>query len=791
MNIDNVGLNLLEKIKNNPKELIENFSNIRRDVNEITKILLKKEGWNDLDIAIAKIILEISNSIYNNTDMDILLLEDGIYDLLLEKYKEYDSNFQVGASPIQFPRLNNEFENKEIINLITPVYYISEEEINKQKEMIFPEIITREKVLTRDDFMRNPVEYIREPITKRQHNTSHNHPDLVGTLDKCKFVLTKEAEDREVLDDPKVKVLERDWLFPLLGKLYNQNDIIDIIATIKYDGVSVEADITDHIISARTRGDTNLSAAADITPIFEGYRFPNALPLKEPIGMKFEAIITKSNLEKFNKIKGYNYKNGRTAIIGLLGGSDAPLYRDLITLIPLQTDIKDESGEPLDRLVEIEFLNKYYCRDQLLRYSVISGNYVSALFQIKKFTDEAEYSRGFLPFMYDGVVFEFYDRKIREILGRKNYINKYAMAVKFNPLVRHTIFRGFSYTVGQNGVITPMIHYDPIEFFGSIHTKSTGSSYERFCKLDLNIGDIINVEYTNDVMPYVSKPLNSHNENNHLRDKYEEEMFPQYCPSCGTKVVVSDSGKSAFCTNLDCPERLIKKLANMMDKLNINDFAEERIKDLINIGHVKSLRELYNLGNSVMIEILGEVNGTKLRERLSVLRDEPTPDHILIGSLGFTGLSSKKWKIILSEITLDEFLKLYESGELETKCYNELISINGVGKATIETILNEMPLYYDDMRYICDNFNIIITYGCKQVKGVIRFTGFRDKDLVNKLVDYGYDADDNAIVTKSTDILLIPYEGYNSGRKIEKATKYGVQIIPVDKFLIDNFRYED
>ena len=78
------------------------------------------------------------------------------------------------------------------------------------------------------------------------------------------------------------------------------------------------------------------------------------------------------------------------------------------------------------------------------------------------------------------------------------------MAVKFDPWEKQTIFRGYTYEVGQHGNITPMIHYDPVEFMGTIHTKSTGSSLNRFNNLGLKYGDIINVTYVNDVMPYVS-----------------------------------------------------------------------------------------------------------------------------------------------------------------------------------------------------------------------------------------------------------------------------------------------
>ena len=64
----------------------------------------------------------------------------------------------------------------------------------------------------------------------------------------------------------------------------------------------------------------------------------------------------------------------------------------------------------------------------------------------------------------------------------------------------------------------------------------------------------------------------------------------------------------------------------------------------------------------------------------------------------------------------------------------------------------------------------------------IRFTGCRDKQLEQLLTGMGYDCDGNSGVTKSTSILLVPYEGYNQGGKYAKAVKYGINRIPIQKF---------
>ena len=47
-------------------------------------------------------IITICNICYNDTDKEILPIEDGVYDLILEKYKKYNPRFQVGADIVIF-----------------------------------------------------------------------------------------------------------------------------------------------------------------------------------------------------------------------------------------------------------------------------------------------------------------------------------------------------------------------------------------------------------------------------------------------------------------------------------------------------------------------------------------------------------------------------------------------------------------------------------------------------------------------------------------------------------------
>lgn len=743
-------------------------------------------------------LIYIGNITYNYSDSDVLPIDDGIYDLLIAQLQRIDYNrCPVGAIPIDTINVNDKYSPKlDSDEPIKPFTRMTAEDMIKLEESFYPSILNMNRAFDPRANMEKP--FIRlgvkdSYISKRVRTVSHNYPNLVGTLEKCKFVLDKQAIDLGVFEDSNVTVLERDFFVPLLNRgLIDYNTPIQMIGTLKYDGVSIEADVNTEIISARTRGDTDLNEASDLTPIFEGYKFPNARELSEPIGMKFEAIVLYDDLKKLNELYGTNYINGRTAIIGLLGSSDARALRDFITLVPLQCDFGPDVVKP-DRVTEIQFLNKYYANREYLRWVVIEDTYTNLLFRIKKYVEEAEYFRAWSRFMYDGVVLEFTDPYLVNTLGRKNSINQYAMAVKFNPLKRITTFTGFTYTVGQNGAITPMIHYTPIEFLGSIHTKSTGSSYERFRDLNLFIGDKIEVTYVNDVMPYVNKLDIDANTQNHLREPNPEEMFPTHCPCCGTELVESARGKTMYCPNMNCEERQNQRLTNMLSKLGVKNFSQAAIETL----GLYTLKDFMNCSTDDLA-VLGPTNKVKFYEELHKLRTNPLPDYMVIGALGFTNIASKKWKLIFSNISLERLYMSYiqenanpdiftimsTSGVVYNSLEDFISNIKGVGPITAKTICEEFDFFIKDIDYIIANSLYRETpIGNSEEKYQIRFTGFRDKQLAEVLNKFPFiDCDGDAGITKKTTILLVPFKGHTS-TKVTKALKYGVKVVDVKEFL--------
>lgn len=738
-------------------------------------------------------IITICNICYNDTDKEILPIEDGVYDLILEKYKKYNPRFQVGADVVIFESSKKKagpyFERPmtDAITFMDPV---------NDKDVFFLDdiVIDPTKFIDRRDFENKATPPSVDFITKRYRNTAHNHPELVGTLDKCKFVLDKDAIERGVFNDYNVKTVERDFFQEHLQRgIIRPDEKFDVVLELKYDGISVEADCTDEVVSARSRGDTGMDQASDLTPFLKGYKFPHRPAGSPMVGVKFEAIITQSDLPFFNKAKGYEYKNCRSAIVGLLSSGDAWKYRDFVTLVPLA--VEQEVFETVcnsDRTQEIQYLNQYFVSKGCpMRWTYVNGNYIENLFWIKLFASNAEMMRYAVPFMYDGIVVSYRDPKIRNALGRENSINKYSIAVKFNPLKKETVFRGYSYTVGQDGSITPMIHYDPVEFYGTIHNKSSGHSYARFQELQLRKGDMIDVEYVNDVMPYVTKPINDWNLEN--EQKMMPEPFPHLCPICGAEVIVSDSGKSARCPNPDCGGRQLARMINSCAKLGLDGFGEATVAQ-IGKYHLHEMFDLLTCENweeELRIRGFGPIEAANAHNQIMALTNREITDAQLLGSVGFTGISTKTWELVLPEIDYDKLREMFNMLDPSKIYYkrtvNFLSSIKGIGPATADTIAREFTYFQKDVDWVIQHGKVVRFVPRTGKK--IRFTGFRDKAFCEYLNSIGFLADDDADVTKDTFVLLVPDSSFQS-KKTQKAKKQNILIVPVNEFRenIENYK---
>ena len=601
-----------------------------------------------------------------------------------------------------------------------------------------------------DDYVINPDD--NDCSYRKLRNTGHRY-DLCGTLDKCKFVTNLDAKSAGVFDDTSVMVFERDFLNPHIKKgIVNPNDIT-IIASLKYDGISVEATVQgDTIISACSRGDMANNEASDLTPILGGMKFKRAegISKQDEFGIKFEFIVNSLNMNRLLKQYKVNYVNHRNAIIGLFGRLDARAFRDYMTPVPL------ESSLDTDRITEIQFLNKYYTKGLDLRHIVIRGNKSEVLKQLSEFVEEASNIRSFMPFAYDGIVVEYVDPNIRNILGKLNSIPRYSVAIKFNPLKRQSIFTHYTYSVGYSGVIIPMAHFEPVDFMGAIHDKTTIHSYARFKKLRLCKGDKVNLSLNNDVIVYLTKA-----EDDNTREDREQylEKFPTHCPSCGTKLEYSLSGDTAYCPNFYCRERSLNRIAGMLQKLGVKDFSLETVRAL----DIKNVIELFNVDTKRAQQVLGTNNGIKFKKTIEALKDVELPDYRVLASLGFPGIGNNTWLKLLQGAPIDVLL----NGTIDdiANCYRQIRV--GIGPKTVRCIITERDHFREEIEFLYKNLKILNTpVGIVRKHKIVVFSGVRDQQLEKLFEEKGFKISDSFV--NGCTVLVVPNIGYIS-TKVKKA----------------------
>lgn len=699
--------------------------------------------------------LMVCNIIYTNTNNTYPIINDDSYDSIITIMRRCNMKIPVGADLMNLSNISNIINQSNSIENPNLVYVDGKLEIVKQvpeyNQMIFlKDLTTNITPYYKEDFLINPD----TTKVERKLKTAQSKYHLCGSLDKCKYVIMNHAQQYGKLDDPSVSIFERDFLHKHIQEgIIDPNNISGIVS-LKYDGVSVENEISGYtIINSYTRGDINSNNVSDLTSIFGGTEFIRAktanLNLGYPFAVKFEYIITHDNMVRLSNDFGKTYVNNRQAVSGILSGLDARLYKDYLTPIPIETSLN------MDRIHEIEFMNQYFTSGIDFRYSYIHGNVADILYLVSMFVEEADSLREYMNFLYDGIVFEYTDPNIRHYMGKRDSIPRYSVAIKFNPMERKTTFLYYSFSVGKDGRITPIAYFKPVEFLGGIHNKATCHSYERFKKLNLKPGDRIKLTYVNDVMPYLDRLPEFEQDPNNTNNIIE---FPITCPSCGSQLYMTDTQKSVYCTNFKCPERMINRLADMLKKLNIKDFSTETIRAL----QVYTFKDLYYYDRNKASEILGPVNSLNLFTALEELKTNSNyPDYIWVGSVGFSNIAERTWKLILEQFSID---RLLHREPLET-----LIAISGIGQATIDTIYKELPYFIEDLYFIFNTFKWTKSEYNVTKKPKAVFTGVRDPEVANKLTSLGYDVSEGG-VTKDCQILIVPRLGHVSS-KVERAFK--------------------
>ena len=601
-----------------------------------------------------------------------------------------------------------------------------------------------------DPFLRKYKKFRKEPIVEVTHvnrrttSIEHIYPELKGTLNKANKIYDSECEKDT---DISVESFIRECMSN------TRNIYVKYRFSYKYDGNSLVASIIDDRIDLGvTRGDDD--KGIDLTHLFKNLVFTN----RGICGVQFEIMMSYKDFESYKKKRNKSYANTRSAVTSIITSSDGAKYSKYLSLVPLKaTNVSYKDAEEL---------NEKFADGIDYEYIEIEGS------SIKEVMDAfhayvMSIQRDDLGYAIDGVVIECLDDDVREAMGRKDDIDRFSIAYKFPPMVRYTTVQDISVTVGRTGLVTPMVNYFPVEFNGTIHNKSTLSSYERYKNMDLVKGEQIGVSYNNDVMPY---PFKIDNEGN--RELHETEKpipFPLRC-KCGSKF--EKFGANYYCTNPGCREKLLAKYEYFYDSLGVRDFKQKKIQRLIKEGIITDITSLLTFDIDALEDIDGfSVKTIKsLKKQFDFLKNNPIDEAKLVSALSIIG--ERTARSILSIMPLSVIFS-NPNRLLEIK-------IDGIEIATKEKFIKALFCMKDAVDFYRDLLHVNeVKLKDDMVK--ICFSGFRDKNLKMILESLGFEVVDS--VTKKIKYLVIPDSSFtsNSVEKANKYRKYGVEIITLSQ----------
>jgi DNA ligase (NAD+) len=281
-----------------------------------------------------------------------------------------------------------------------------------------------------------------------------------------------------------------------------------------------------------------------------------------------------------------------------------------------------------------------------------------------------------LRYEMDGAVVKVNDAVIQERMGMRIRSPRWAVAWKFAAQRATTRLLAVDWNVGRTGVVTPRAILEPVFLAGVTVQHATLHNLDQLERLDLHVGDEVEIERAGDVIPKVLRALADQ------RTGAETPIeIPVACPTCST-ALARDEGKVALrCGNFACPAQLKGHLAHLAGRgaLDIRGLGDKQIEQLLQEGLIKDAADLFTLRLAPVAELerWGTKSAQNLLDQLETAKTRPL-DRFLVG-LGMREVGERGAQILARAF-----------GTLEgvaAATREELLDLDEVGEALAESVL--------------------------------------------------------------------------------------------------------
>lgn len=475
-----------------------------------------------------------------------------------------------------------------------------------------------------------------------------------------------------------------------IGRLLDPDVVLDYVVEPKLDGLSIVLTYENGVfIQGATRG--NGEIGEDVTP---NLRTVAALPLRIPAAVDGPPapprLVVRGEvffrLPAFEELNRRRIENGEAPFVNPRNAASGALR---------QLDPRITAGRPLDlacyQILAGEGSDLPTTQWDVLHYLAGLGFPVmldhSAHFtQMDKmlvYINAWEDKRNTLDFEIDGIVIKVNDLATYKQLGIVGKDPRGAVAYKFPAEERTTKLLDVGINVGRTGVLTPYAVLEPVEVSGVTVRQATLHNFDDIAAKDIRIGDTVIVKRSGEVIPYVVGPVAD------LRDGSEKPIsVPDRCPVCDSPVLRDQDEVAVYCSNPDCPERLVRTIEYFVSRstMDIDGLGERIVRQLVDAGLIHDVADLYYLTAEQLIPLEGfaEKKVENLLSAIETSRTRPLPR--LLAALGIKGVGGTVAALLVEHYPSIEALAGATQEEIE--------AIPGLGPHTAGAVI----AYFSDDR---------------------------------------------------------------------------------------------
>ena len=491
---------------------------------------------------------------------------------------------------------------------------------------------------------------------------------------------------------------------------------------------------------------------------------PASIPFTGELVVRGESLMKYSDFERVNAEtdEGSRYKNPRNLCVGTVRNLDSRVTAERNINFFAFNLVSADGYEENSFAKRLEWLSS-------LGFQTVYGKLVDSS-SIRAAVQEFADTIGQNEFPSDGLVLTFDDVAYGLSLGQTAHAPRNGIAFKWRDETADTTLREVEWSASRTGLLNPVAIFDPVELEGTTVSRALVHNLSIVKQLRLGIGDTLTIYKANMIIPQV------------LENKTESGSLeiPNVCPVCGAKTEREKDTADIKCTSPNCPAQLERHMINFVgrDAMDIKGFGATYIMELVHLGYLKDIADIYDLKQhrEELIEqgIIGkEKNTDKLLDAIE--KSKQNEAFQLLTGFGIPNVGKAAAKTILKhfgsiealmQADMESLQQVADVGEVTALCIrnyfqdeNNCKIIERLKEAGVNMEMAESGS--EDGRF--DGLTFVITGTLPTM----------DRKAAAALIE-AHGGKVSGSVSKKTNYLLA---GENAGSKLTKANDLGVSVI--------------